>query len=56
VRQHQGRTLHLLDDIGDRECLARSGDPKQRLMRKPATQAVNQLFNRLRLVARRQVI
>ncbi len=53
VRNHQRRSLHRLDDLGNGECLARTGDAQQRLCGQAGLQAVDQLGNGLRLVARR---
>ncbi|MOA13886.1 hypothetical protein D3C78_1339540 [compost metagenome] len=52
-RQHQGRALHLLDDVGDAEGLARAGHPEQRLVRQPSLDAFDHLANGLGLVAGR---
>jgi len=52
-RQHERRTLHLGDDIGDAEGLARTGHPQQRLVRQTGFQALDQLTDGLRLVAGR---
>ena len=41
------------DHVGDRECLARAGDPEQRLVRQPVVQTFDQLGDGLRLIARR---
>ena len=43
--------LHRLDDVGDRERLARSGHAEQRLMRQSGLEAVDQAAQRLRLIA-----
>ena len=56
VRQHQRRALHVLDDVGDREGLARAGDAEQRLVRQARLEAVDELRDRLRLIARRLVV
>ncbi|MNN52347.1 hypothetical protein D3C81_1670400 [compost metagenome] len=52
-RQHQGRALHLLDDVGDAEGLARAGHPEQRLVRQPRVDALDHLADGLGLVAGR---
>src|SRR3546814_15371996 len=48
---HQGRLLHRLDHVGDGVGLARTGDAEQRLLRQAALETVDQLRDRLRLVA-----
>src|SRR5690606_34468001 len=50
-RHHQGRLLHLLDDVGDGVGLARAGDAEQGLLGQAALEAGHELFDRLRLVA-----
>ena len=51
--EHQGRSLNLLDHVGDGEGLAGSRDAEQRLVRQAGLQPVDQLGNSGRLVARR---
>ncbi len=51
VGQHQGGALHLLDDLGHGEGLARAGDAQQGLLVQPHLNAVGQGLNGLRLVA-----
>ena len=55
-RQHERRALDLLDHVGDREGLAGAGDAEQRLVREAVADALDQLGDRLRLVARRLVV
>ena len=43
--------LTLLDDVGDRERLARAGDAEQHLMLRAGQHALGQLRNRLRLIS-----
>ncbi len=50
-RHHDRRLLHLLDDVGDGEGLAGTGDAQQRLVREPVLKTVDQFRDRLRLVA-----
>src|SRR3546814_5916436 len=45
------RLLHRLDHVGDGVGLARTGDAEQRLLRQAALETVDQLRDRLRLVA-----
>ena len=56
VGEHQGGPLHLLDDVGHDKGLARAGDAQHGLLLHPQPQALHQLFNGLRLAARRLVI
>ena len=56
VRQHHGGALHALDHVGDGEGLARSGDAEQRLVRQALAQALDELLDRLRLIARGLVV
>ena len=51
VGQHQGRSLHLLDDIGHSEGFARAGDAQQRLLRQAQLHSLGQFGDSLRLVA-----
>ena len=51
--QHQRRPLQLLDDMGHHEGLAGAGGAEQRLMLLAAAQPVDELRDRLRLVAGR---
>jgi hypothetical protein len=53
-RHHQGRLLHVLDDVGDGVGLARAGHAQQRLLRQAVLEAGGQPRDRLRLVARRR--
>ena len=50
-RQHQGRAVGLGDHIGDAEGLARTGHPKQRLVRQAGLDAFDHLTNGFRLIA-----
>jgi hypothetical protein len=52
-REDQGRALRLLDHLRHREGLARAGDAEQDLVALLAADAVDELGDRLRLVARR---
>ena len=52
-RQHEGRFLHGLDDVGDGVGLARAGNAQQGLVRNTRLEASDQLGDRLGLVARR---
>ena len=54
--EHQGRSLDLLDDLGDGEGLARTGHSQQRLVGETGVQTVDQLGNGRRLIARRAVV
>ena len=51
VRQHEGRTVAVRDDVRHRERLARAGHTEQHLLRQPVFHAPRQFFNGLRLVA-----
>ncbi len=51
VRDHQGRPVDPLDDVGHGEGLARAGDPQQHLVFGALVQAVDQGLDGLRLVA-----
>ena len=51
MRDDQRGLVHVLDDVGDRERLARTGDAEQRLMLRAGQHAFRQLRNRLRLIA-----
>ena len=51
VRQHQRRTVDLLDDVCHGEGFARTGDAEQRLLLIPAEHPLRQGVDRLRLVA-----
>jgi len=53
VGQDQRGTLNLLDDIRDGESLAGPGHPEQGLVREARGEAVDELFDRLWLIARR---
>ncbi len=50
VRQHQRRTLHLLNDVRHRKGLARARDTHQHLLAPPTAQALDQLLDRLGLI------
>ena len=50
-RQHQRRTLHGGDDVGDGEGLAAAGDAEQGLMRQAVVQARDQRADGVRLIA-----
>ncbi len=52
-RQHQRGPLHMGDDVGDAEGLARAGNAQQRLVRQPRLDAFDHLPNGLRLIAGR---
>ena len=52
-REDQRRLLHRRDDMGHRESLAGAGDAQQHLVARPLLDALDQLGDRLRLVARR---
>ena len=52
-RQYQGRALHLLDDVGDAEGLARTGHTEQGLVRQAGLDAFDHQADGLRLVAGR---
>ena len=54
-RQHHGRALHLGDDVGDAEGLARAGHAEQGLVRQTRLQAFHHLANGFGLVAGRGV-
>ncbi len=49
--QDQRGALHLLDDVGDAEGLARAGHPQQSLVRQPRLDALDHLPNGLWLIA-----
>ncbi|MNL15349.1 hypothetical protein D3C87_1363300 [compost metagenome] len=49
--QHQRRTLHLGDHVGDAESLARAGHTEQRLVRQPGFDALDHQANGFRLIA-----
>ena len=55
MAQDKGRALHLLDDIGHSESLARAGDAEQHLSRDALAHPGHQLFDSLRLIARRLI-
>ena len=55
VRQHQRGTLHGVDNVGDGEGLAGSRDAEQRLAAVTGVNALDELRNRLGLVARRPI-
>ena len=55
VRHHQRRLAHPGDDVGHRERLARAGDAEQGLVRLLVVQPLDQLLDRLGLVAGRLV-
>ena len=50
VRDHQRRLVHVPNDIGDREGLARTGHSQQRLMLDAGQNGLGQFGNGLRLV------
>ena len=52
-REHQCGTPGARDDVGHRVGLARSGDAQQRLVREAVAETLDQLDDRLRLVAGR---
>ena len=52
-REHQRGPAGARDDVRHRVGLARAGDAEQRLERQPVAQALDQLLDRLRLVAGR---
>ncbi len=54
VREHQGRAVHLLDELGDGEGLARAGDAEQYLFLDALLDAAHQLANGFGLVALRR--
>ncbi len=56
VGEHQRGSLHLLDDVRDREGLAGARDAQQRLVSQAALQPVDEFFDRLGLVAGGRVI
>ena len=51
VREHQRRTLGLLDDVRHGERLARAGNAHQRLLGQTVVDALHQFGYRLRLIA-----
>ncbi len=51
MSQNDGRALHLLDDVGNSERLARAGHPQQGLVRQAGLQSVHQFPDRFRLIA-----
>ena len=51
VRQHQGGSVHLLNDGGHGEGLAGAGNAQKGLLMQSPVDAVHQLFNGLRLIA-----
>jgi hypothetical protein len=52
VRQHQSRTLHLLDHLADDVGLAATGDAEQGLRAQPVLHALDELRDRRGLIAR----
>ena len=56
VRDDQRGLVHVPDDVGDRERLARTRDAEQHLMLRAGQHALRQLRNRLRLVAGGRVV
>ena len=52
-REHQGRPLHVGDDVGHRVRLARAGDPAQHRVRAARAHEGRQLLDRMRLVSLR---
>ena len=54
-REHEGGHLHLLDDLRHREGLARSRHAEQRLVAQAVFDALRELLDRLRLIARHVV-
>ncbi|MOA07664.1 hypothetical protein D3C78_1273730 [compost metagenome] len=52
-RQHQGRALHLRNDVGNAEGLARAGHTEQGLVRQACLDALYHLADSLGLVAGR---
>ena len=55
MRNDERRFVHVLDDVGDGERLAGTGDAEERLVFRAGEDAGGQLFNRLRLVSGRFV-
>ena len=55
-REDEGRLLHRLDELGDRERLARAGHAEERLVAHARADAVGQQLDRLRLIACRFVL
>jgi hypothetical protein len=51
VRHHQRRLLNALDDVGDGERLAGAGRAQQRLKLVTLLEAVDEQFDRFRLIA-----
>ena len=56
VRNDERRPIELADDIGHRECLSRTGHAEQRLMAIARLDRLDQLRDRLPLVAPRLVV
>ena len=56
VRNDERGPIQRLDHVGDRERLARTGDAEQRLMPVASLDRLNQLGDRLSLVATRFVV
>ena len=56
VGQHQGRPVHLLDDLGHGVGLPGPGDPEQHLVQLAVIQSANQVPDRLGLVALRLIL
>src|SRR6185437_5085214 len=50
MRQYQGGTLYVLDDIGDGKGLPRAGDTQQSMILFPGQDAFRELPDRFRLV------
>ena len=56
VRNHQRRAVQLTNDIGHGECFARPGDAKERLVPIARFDRLDQLGDRLTLVAARFIV
>lgn len=55
VRQNKGRALNVLNNVCDREGLARTGDPEKGLELLAVEKTVGQLFDRFRLGTFRRI-
>ncbi len=55
VGDHQHGAIQLLDHVGDGERFAGAGHPEQRLVPGPGAQTLQQLGDRLRLIALRHI-
>jgi len=55
VREDERGPVERRDDVGHGERLARAGDAQQRRMRLPRPQPLQQLLDRLRLIAQRRI-